>query len=91
MDSREDESHLLALLAVAYVKCKQRRKKREQWCKQWMERRNKSTHINLLNELRDEPSDFSNYLRMNGFISINSPRTSLIRCDIFQHLTIMFV
>ena len=65
MDFREDELHLLALLALAYVNNKQRRKKRKQWCKQWMERRNKFTHINLLNELRDEPSDFSNYLRMN--------------------------
>ena len=46
MDFREDES-LLALLAVAYVENNyNRRKKRKQWCsKEWMQRKNKFTHI----------------------------------------------
>ena len=48
MDSREDESHLLALLAVAYVECnKNRRKKRRQWCKEWMQRRNMPKYISI--------------------------------------------
>ncbi|KAK4321596.1 hypothetical protein Pmani_007621 [Petrolisthes manimaculis] len=33
MDSREDELHLLSLLSVVFVKCKNKRKKRKQWCK----------------------------------------------------------
>ena len=65
MDSREDELYFLSLLSVVFVKCKNRRKKRRQWCKEWMQRRNKFTHINLLNELRHEPSDYNNFLRMN--------------------------
>lgn len=65
MDSREEEAHLLALLAVSYVDCGKKRRKRKQWCKQWMERGNMFTHINLFNELKEEPSDFNNYLRMN--------------------------
>jgi len=49
MDSHEDEL-FLSLLTVALVKRKDRRNKRKQWCKEWMLRRNKFTHIKLLDE-----------------------------------------
>ena len=64
MDSHEDEL-FLSLLTVALVKRNDRRNKRKQWCKEWMLRRNKFTHINFLDELRLEPSDFHNFLRMS--------------------------
>ena len=64
MDFRDDELDFLALLAVSYVISKKQRRKRKQWCKQWMERKNRFTHTNLLSELKEEPSDYMNYLRM---------------------------
>ena len=87
MDSREDELHLLSLLSVVFVKCKNKRKKRKQCCKEWIRRRNKFTHINLLNELRHEPSDYNNFLRMNE--SVYNELLSLISPVIKKHDTQM--
>jgi len=41
------------------------KKKREKWAKDWLLKRKTYSHVNLLNELRFEPLDFKNYLRMD--------------------------
>ena len=55
MDSREEEVHLLALLAVSYVDCGKKKRKRKHWCKQWVEIKKRFTHINLISELKEVP------------------------------------
>ena len=65
MDSLEDDSCFLTLFVVTFAERKIRRKKRKQRCKEWLQRRNKFTHIDLLNELRNEPSDYKNFLQIN--------------------------
>ncbi|VEN44067.1 unnamed protein product, partial [Callosobruchus maculatus] len=35
------------------------------WVKQWLVKRGQFSHINLLEELRLEPGDWYNYLRMD--------------------------
>lgn len=53
---------LLSTAACLYIK---RKKPKKTWVKQWLKNREKNTHINLLNELRLDPSDFKSYLRMD--------------------------
>jgi len=68
MDSSEDDD-TLALIGLAivlkYKVAKSVKKKRKKWCKDWLLKRKSYSHINLLNELRFEPEDFKNYLRMD--------------------------
>ena len=58
----------LSLFIVTFAERKIRREKRKQWCKEWLQRRNKLTQINLLNELRNEPSDYKNFLQINELV-----------------------
>lgn len=53
-----------ALIAVALALTLKQRKKRSQWTKAWFLKRNSLSHLNLIKELRLEPSDWLNYLRM---------------------------
>lgn len=63
MDSRRsDDLAVLGLIFAILPRIKKR--KHKQWCKQWLQKRNLSSHINLLRELGEEPLDFLNYLRM---------------------------
>ncbi|KAF6207432.1 hypothetical protein GE061_018675 [Apolygus lucorum] len=42
-----------------------KRKRRKIWCKNWLQNRNRFSHMSLLSELAaNEPNDFKNYLRM---------------------------
>jgi len=43
------------------VKCKTR----SCWTKNWLRKKKSLSHLPLLQELRDEPGDFKNYLRMD--------------------------
>lgn len=44
---------------------KKKRKTRSVWMKSWLKRREELSHINLLQELKENnPEDFKNYLRM---------------------------
>lgn len=52
-------------VAILGLMCILKNKKRNLWCKEWLLKRNKYSHTNLLNELRITPKDFNNYLRMN--------------------------
>lgn len=67
----EDGYILLAAAYAAIIKkkrnklVKQPTKIRTKWVKEWLLKRSKYTHINLLEELRLEPDDWRNYLRMD--------------------------
>lgn len=62
MATTDDAVAILGLMCILKNK---KRKKRNLWCKEWLLKRNKYSHTNLLNELRITPKDFNNYLRMN--------------------------
>jgi hypothetical protein len=48
------------------MKSKSKRKnKRKMWCKEWLQKRNTYSHVNLLTELKLAPNDWHNYLRMD--------------------------
>lgn len=55
---------LIATAVALYVKTKS--KKRSRWTKDWLKKREKLSHVNLLEELRLEPRDWMNYLRMDA-------------------------
>lgn len=61
---RDDAIAVVGLLLATSLKKKQR-KPRKSWCKDWLLRRNRYTHVNLLLELSGEEGDYRNYLRMN--------------------------
>lgn len=58
---------LIGTAVACYVKVKgsKKSKNRSKWVKNWLEKRSTYSHINLLNELRLEPDDWRNYLRMD--------------------------
>ncbi|XP_050676762.1 uncharacterized protein LOC126973479 [Leptidea sinapis] len=56
----------LALLGLALIlKKNDTKNKRRKWCKHWLLKRKTCSHVNLINELKFEPEDFKNYLRMD--------------------------
>ena len=63
--SRED----LFLLQVFYycllIKKKRNKRRRTKWCKKWLLKRRIHSHINLINDLKEDPNDWRNYLRMD--------------------------
>ncbi|KAJ8937643.1 hypothetical protein NQ318_002157 [Aromia moschata] len=42
-----------------------RKNRRTKWSREWLLKRSDYSHIRLLNELRSEPDDWRNYLRMD--------------------------
>ena len=52
-------------IAIALALDKKKRKKRSKWSKCWLLKRNEISHTNLLEELRLEPQDYFNYMRMS--------------------------
>lgn len=61
----EEETLMLAAAATVCCHILTKKRKRKQWMKEWLKKRNQFTHVNLLNELSLEPSDWRNYLRMD--------------------------
>ena len=57
-----------------------KRKKRSKWCKSWLQKRDKLSHYVVLEELRSEPKDYLNYLRMDEptFLELLSLVTPII-------------
>lgn len=55
--------YLCAVAAALAIKSK--KKKQRMWSKKWLLKRNQFSHINLLAELKLEPGDWFNYLRMD--------------------------
>ncbi len=55
-----------ACLAIILVFATKRRVKRKYWMKNWLEKRDKYSHINLLKDISyTELDDYKNYLRMS--------------------------
>lgn len=64
MSCTDDDA--LAIIGLVFaLKAEKRTKKRTVWCKKWLKKREKYSHINLLNELKIAPKDWHSYLRMN--------------------------
>ena len=62
----ESEFLLMGLgLVAAHSTLKKRRKTKSKWCKDWLRRRDLKSHVFLMEELRFEPQDWLNYLRMD--------------------------
>jgi hypothetical protein len=57
------------------------KRKRKKWCKDWLLKRDTYSHVNLLNELKFEPEDFKNYLRMDEktYLELLSMVTPMIK------------
>lgn len=63
-----DESLLLSIIVLCALKLKKEKRKRtprKYWMKDWLLKRGRFSHINLLHELRSEPDDWRNYMRMD--------------------------
>lgn len=61
-----DENELLCYAALTIVlQGRRKTKKRRVWMKEWLQKRSRFSHTNLLNELRFHPKDWHNYLRMD--------------------------
>ncbi|CAK1587982.1 unnamed protein product [Parnassius mnemosyne] len=65
MDSSSEEDILLTATAVCCHLITSKPKKK--WTKGWLKKRYQLSHINLLNELSLEPSDWRNYLIMDEY------------------------
>lgn len=66
-----NDEDALAVLGLTLCLKKKNRKPRSVWCKKWLLRRNKYSHVNLLNELKFAPKDWHNYLRMDEETYLN--------------------
>lgn len=93
MSCTDDDA--LAIIGLVFaLKAEKRTKKRTVWCKKWLMKREKYSHINLLNELKFAPKDWHNYLRMNEetylkLLSLVSPlierKDTIMRKSISPH------
>ncbi|KAG8176622.1 hypothetical protein JTE90_028604 [Oedothorax gibbosus] len=54
-----------SFLATAVCLYAEQRRPKRKWVKQWLLNIRQHTHLNLLQELRLEPSDWRNYLRLD--------------------------
>lgn len=61
--TRVDDAIAVVGLVLA-TSVKNKRKCRKTWSKDWLLKRNRYTHVNLLQDLREE-ADYRNYLRMD--------------------------
>lgn len=61
----EDDAIIAVVGLLFAMDSNRKRKSRSVWCKEWLKKRTKFSHVNLLNELRFAPKDWHNYLRMN--------------------------
>lgn len=65
MASTDDALAVVGLLLVTKTFNRRKRMKRNIWCKNWLKKRERYSHVNLLNELKFAPKDWHNYLRMD--------------------------
>ncbi|CAK1592763.1 unnamed protein product [Parnassius mnemosyne] len=81
MASLVTDDDALAILGLSLAIKKTKRKDRSMWCKNWLMKRKKLSHINLVKELRIAPKDYRNYVRMNEetYLKLLSMVTPLIQ------------
>ena len=74
-------------------KSEEKRKLRSKWAKDWLLKRNNLSHINLLKELKLEPGDWYNYLRMDSetylelLQKVNAAHKKMRQCNETCYLT----
>ncbi|CAK1593651.1 unnamed protein product [Parnassius mnemosyne] len=75
-----DTVALVGLLFVSLKKRKFKRRHREQCCKAWLLQRKQYSHVKLLKQLKLEPKNYRNYLRMDEktYLKLLSAVTLLI-------------
>ena len=61
----EDFFLLQVFIYCLLVKRKRNKRSRSKWCKKWLLKRKTHSHINLMKDLREDPDDWRNYLRMD--------------------------
>lgn len=79
-----DDLCLISTAIACYTKLKyepNKSNKRSKWVKNWLQKRSTYSHVNLLNDLRLEPDDWRNYLRMDEdtYIELLNLVTPLIK------------
>lgn len=60
-----EEMCLIATAVVLAVGEKKKKRKRRIWVKSWLSKRDIYSHVNLINELKLQPDDYRNYLRVD--------------------------
>jgi hypothetical protein len=66
-----DEEICFAVVASTVEKKKLKHKENREWSRQWLLKRSRFSHINLLEEFRFYPEDWHNYLRMDEATYLN--------------------
>lgn len=66
----EEMCLIATALVLATGTIEKNKRKRRKWVKLWLADRDRHSHVNLLNELKVEPDDYRNYLRMDENIYI---------------------
>lgn len=56
----------IALVKILQLRQRRKLSKSRRWSREWLLKRGQYSHIRLLRELRDEPDDWRNYLRMDS-------------------------
>ncbi|RVE48412.1 hypothetical protein evm_006973 [Chilo suppressalis] len=73
----------IALIGLFFViwKKKAKQRTRTEWCKKWLQKRRKYSHVNIIKELTFYPKDYRNYLRMDEktYLTLLSKVTPLIK------------
>lgn len=66
MDQMDESTIAIAMLgAIAIQQANAKKRRRSQWTKQWLRKRERYSHMTLLRDLKENnPDDFRNYLRM---------------------------
>lgn len=59
-----EEELLVFVIAICAKNIRKRRRQRTRWCREWLMKREQFSHVNL-REIRHEPNDWRNYLRMD--------------------------
>ena len=75
-----------AVILALKSKTEEKRKLRSKWAKDWLLKRNNLSRINLLKELKLEPGDWYNYLRMASSES-NAAHKEMRQCNETCYLT----
>ncbi|KAF9405816.1 hypothetical protein HW555_013598 [Spodoptera exigua] len=64
MSSTEEALCYLGIISYYISKTKNNRRRRKVWVRNWLTKRERLSHVNLVRELREEKEDFQNYFRM---------------------------
>ena len=73
MASTDDDTLAIVGLLIAMKSKNKCKNKRKMWCKEWLQKINTYSHVNLLTELKLALKDWHNYLQMDEETYLRSP------------------